>query len=188
MIINHNLNAMNAHRNMNSSVINQGKSMEKLSSGLRINRAGDDVAGLAISEKMRSQIRGLNQASRNVQDGISLIQTAEGALSEVHSISQSSMRELAIQSSNGTYTDDDRVLINQEFEQLKSEIDRVANDTKFSGRKILDGSISGIRIDGQDFKDLIKPGGMNGNLDHIHATPQELAKLGRGEFVCRIFK
>ena len=80
MVINHNLNAMNAHRNMNSSVINQGKSMEKLSSGLRINRAGDDAAGLAISEKMRSQIRGLNQASRNVQDGISLIQTAEGAL------------------------------------------------------------------------------------------------------------
>ena len=182
MVINHNLNAMNAHRNMNSSVINQGKSMEKLSSGLRINRAGDDAAGLAISEKMRSQIRGLNQASRNVQDGISLIQTAEGALSEVHSISQR-MRELAIQSSNGTYTDDDRVLINQEFEQLKSEIDRVANDTEFSGRKILDGSISGIRIDGQDFKDLIIPGGMNGNLDHIHATPQELAKLGRGEFV-----
>ena len=78
MVINHNLNAMNAHRNMNSSVINQGKAMEKLSSGLRINRAGDDAAGLAISEKMRSQIRGLNQASRNVQDGISLIQTAEG--------------------------------------------------------------------------------------------------------------
>ena len=182
MIINHNLNAMNAHRNMSSSVNNQGKSMEKLSSGLRINRAGDDAAGLAISEKMRSQIRGLNQASRNVQDGISLIQTAEGALSEVHSISQR-MRELAIQSSNGTYTDNDRVLINQEFEQLKFEIDRVANDTEFSGRKILDGSISGIRIDGQDFKDLIIPGGMNGNLDYIYATPQELAKLGRGEFV-----
>ncbi len=179
MVINHNLNAMNAHRNMNSSVINQGKSMEKLSSGLRINRAGDDAAGLAISEKMRSQIRGLNQASRNVQDGISLIQTAEGALSEVHSIFRR-MRELAIQSSNGTYTDDDKILINQEFEQLKSEIDRVANDTESSGRKILDGSISGIRIDGQDFKDLIKPGGMNGNLDHIHATPQELAKLGSG--------
>ena len=182
MIINHNMNAMNAHRNMSSSVNNQGKSMEKLSSGLRINRAGDDAAGLAISEKMRSQIRGLNQASRNSQDGISLIQTAEGALSEVHSISQR-MRELAIQSSNGTYTDNDRVLINQEFEQLKFEIDRVANDTEFSGRKILDGSISGIRIDGQDFKDLIIPGGMNGNLDYIYATPQELAKLGRGEFV-----
>ena len=182
MIINHNLNAMNAHRNMSSSTISQGKSMEKLSSGLRINRAADDAAGLAISEKMRSQIRGLNQASRNSQDGISLIQTAEGALSETQAIGQR-MRELAVQSANGTYTDEDRVLINQEFEQLKSEIDRIATDTEFSGRKILDGSISGIRIDGQDFKDLIIPGGMNGNLDHIYATPQELAKLGRGEFV-----
>ena len=96
MIINHNLNAMNAHRNMSSSTISQGKSMEKLSSGLRINRAGDDAAGLAISEKMRSQIRGLNQASRNSQDGISLIQTAEGALSETQAIGQR-MRELAVQ-------------------------------------------------------------------------------------------
>ena len=142
MIINHNLNAMNAHRNMSSSTISQGKSMEKLSSGLRINRAGDDAAGLAISEKMRSQIRGLNQASRNSQDGISLIQTAEGALSETQAIGQR-MRELAVQSANGTYTDEDRVLINQEFEQLKSEIDRIATDTEFSGRKMLNGDMSG---------------------------------------------
>ena len=119
MIINHNLNAMNAHRNMSGATTAQGKSMEKLSSGLRINRAGDDAAGLAISEKMRSQIRGLNQASRNAQDGISMIQTAEGALSETQAIGQR-MRELAVQSANGTYTDEDRALINQEFEQLKS--------------------------------------------------------------------
>ncbi len=95
MVINNNLNAMNAHRNMGSTHINQGKSMEKLSSGLRINKAGDDAAGLAISEKMRSQIRGLNQSSRNAQDGVSMIQTAEGALSETQAISQR-MRELAV--------------------------------------------------------------------------------------------
>ncbi len=106
MIINHNLNAMNAHRNMGANTVNSGKSMEKLSSGLRINRAGDDAAGLAISEKMRGQIRGLDQASRNAQDGISLIQTAEGALNETHSILQR-MRELSVQSSNDTNTNED---------------------------------------------------------------------------------
>ena len=128
MIINHNLNAMNAHRNMGSVNVSQGKAMEKLSSGMRINRASDDAAGLAISEKMRSQIRGLNQASRNAQDGISMIQTAEGALSETQAISQR-MRELAVQSAHGTYTDEDRVLINEEFVQLSKEIDRISNDT-----------------------------------------------------------
>ena len=146
MIINHNLNAMNAHRNMGSTTVSQGKSMEKLSSGLRINRAGDDAAGLAISEKMRSQIRGLNQASRNAQDGISMIQTAEGALSETQAIGQR-MRELAVQSANGTYTDEDRELINQEFNQLKSEIDRIANDTEFNGSKVLNGDKSGEKIE-----------------------------------------
>ena len=123
----------------------QGKAMEKLSSGLRINRAGDDAAGLAISEKMRAQIRGLNQASRNAQDGISMIQTAEGALSETQAISQR-MRELAIQSANGTYTDEDRKLINQEFGQLKKEIDRIASDTEFNGSKVLNGEKSGKDI------------------------------------------
>ena len=98
------MNAMNAQRNMGSLNVQQGKAMEKLSSGMRINRASDDAAGLAISEKMRSQIRGLNQASRNAQDGISMIQTAEGALSETQAIGQR-MRELAVQSANGTYTD-----------------------------------------------------------------------------------
>ena len=145
MIINHNLNALNAHRNMGGVTTQQGKAMEKLSSGLRINRAGDDAAGLAISEKMRAQIRGLNQASRNAQDGISMIQTAEGALSETQAISQR-MRELAIQSANGTYTDEDRKLINQEFGQLKKEIDRIASDTEFNGSKVLNGEKSGKDI------------------------------------------
>ena len=146
MIINHNMNAMNAHRNMGSTTIAQGKAMEKLNSGLRINRAADDAAGLAISEKMRSQIRGLNQASRNAQDGISMIQTAEGALSETQAIAQR-MRELAVQSANGTYTDEDRELINQEFGQLRSEIDRIATDTDFSGSKVLNGEKSGEKIE-----------------------------------------
>ncbi len=136
MIINHNLNAMNAHRNMNSATTAQGKSMEKLSSGLRIVRASDDAAGLSISEKMRSQIRGLTQASRNAQYGISMIQTAEGALSRTHAIGQR-MRELAIQAANGTYMDEDREIINQEFNELKSEIDRIAIDTEFNGSKVI---------------------------------------------------
>lgn len=145
MIINHNLNAMNAHRNMTGTTTAQGKAMEKLSSGLRINRAGDDAAGLAISEKMRSQIRGLDQASRNAQDGISMIQTAEGALSETQAIGQR-MRELAVQSANGTYTDEDRKLIDQEFNQLKSEIDRIATDTEFNGNKVINGNLSSKKI------------------------------------------
>ncbi|WP_456236280.1 flagellin N-terminal helical domain-containing protein, partial [Clostridium nigeriense] len=107
MIINHNMNALNAHRNMTGNTTTAGKSMEKLSSGLRINRAGDDAAGLAISEKMRGQIRGLDQAGRNSQDSISLIQTAEGALNETHSILQR-MRELAVQGANDTNVTVDR--------------------------------------------------------------------------------
>lgn len=142
MIINHNMNAMNAHRNMGMNTVNSGKSMEKLSSGLRINRAGDDAAGLAISEKMRGQIRGLDQASRNAQDGISLIQTAEGALNETHSILQR-MRELAVQSANDTNVSADRGAIQDEMNQLVSEIDRIANNTEFNTQKLLDGSFSG---------------------------------------------
>ncbi|WP_214814120.1 flagellin [Exiguobacterium sp. s196] len=139
MIINHNLNAMNAQRNMSFNTTQTGKAMEKLSSGLRINRAGDDAAGLAISEKMRGQIRGLNQASRNAQDGISMIQTAEGALNETHSILQR-VRELAVQSSNDSNTDEDRTALQDEVKQLKSEIDRIANNTEFNTQKLLDGS------------------------------------------------
>lgn len=142
MIINHNMNAMNAHRNMSMNNVSSGKSMEKLSSGLRINRAGDDAAGLAISEKMRGQIRGLDQASRNAQDGISMIQTAEGALNETHSILQR-MRELAVQSSTDTNVTTDRSAIQDEMNQLVSEIDRIANNTEFNTQKLLDGSFSG---------------------------------------------
>ena len=138
MIINHNMNALNAHRNMISNTSTSGKSMEKLSSGLRINRAGDDAAGLAISEKMRGQIRGLDQASRNAQDGISMIQTAEGALNETHSILQR-MRELSVQSSNDTNNDSDREQIQKEIDQLTSEIDRIAETTEFNTKKLLNG-------------------------------------------------
>ena len=141
MIINHNLNSMNAHRNMSFNTTNTGKAMEKLSSGLRINRAGDDAAGLAISEKMRGQIRGLDQASRNAQDGISLIQTAEGALNETHSILQR-MRELSVQSSNGTATDSDRTALQDELNQLTSEINRVGNTTEFNTQKVLNGGMA----------------------------------------------
>jgi len=136
MIINHNLNAMNAHRNMAMNNVSAGKSMEKLSSGLRINKAGDDAAGLAISEKMRGQIRGLDQASRNAQDGISLIQTAEGALNETHSILQR-MRELAVQGASDTNVGEDRDQIGKEVVQLQSEIDRIANQTEFNTKKLL---------------------------------------------------
>lgn len=138
MIINHNMNALNAHRNMNVNNTAAGKSMEKLSSGLRINRAGDDAAGLAISEKMRGQIRGLTQASRNASDGISMIQTAEGALNESQNILQR-MRELSVQSSNDTNTAADRQSIQKEIEQLTEEIDRIGNNTEFNTQSLLKG-------------------------------------------------
>ena len=138
MIINHNMNALNAHRNMNVNNTAAGKSMEKLSSGLRINRAGDDAAGLAISEKLRGQIRGLTQASRNASDGISMIQTAEGALNESQNILQR-MRELSVQSSNDTNTAADRESIQKEIEQLTEEIDRIGNNTEFNTQSLLKG-------------------------------------------------
>lgn len=143
MIINHNLPAINAHRQMGINNSALSKSLEKLSSGLGINRASDNAAGLAISEKMRGQISGLDQASKNAQDGISLIQTAEGALNETHSILQR-MRELSVQSANGTYQDEvDRTNIQKEVDALKSEIDRIATSTHYNGIKLLDGSLSG---------------------------------------------
>ncbi len=137
MIINHNLNAMNSHRQMGINTSAAGKAMEKLSSGLRINRAGDDAAGLAISEKMRAQVRGLDQASRNAQDGISLIQTAEGGLNETHAILQR-MRELAVQSANDTNdVTTDRAALQSEVDQLLTEVDRIAKDTKFNGKALI---------------------------------------------------
>jgi flagellin len=146
MIINHNMGALNANRNMNINSTAAGKSMEKLSSGMRINRAGDDAAGLAISEKMRGQIRGLDQASANAQDGISMIQTAEGALNETHSILQR-MRELAVQSSSDTNTTDDRAEIQLENAKLIEEIDRIATTTQFNGQNLLDAT-GGAGTDG----------------------------------------
>ncbi|OIK11425.1 flagellin [Bacillus sp. MUM 13] len=140
MQINHNLAALNTFNKLNSATNAQSKSMEKLSSGLRINRAGDDAAGLAISEKMRGQIRGLDQSSKNAQDGISLIQTAEGALNETHDILQR-MRELAVQSSNDTNTDADRKEMQKEISQLKDEVNRISTDTEFNTKKLLNGSV-----------------------------------------------
>ena len=130
---------MNTFRQLNMNTTNGARSLEKLSSGLRINKAADDAAGLAISEKMRGQIRGLDQAARNAQDGISMIQTAEGALNETHSILQR-MRELAVQSSNGTATDNDRAAIQSEIDQLVGEVDKIGNSTEFNTMKLLDGS------------------------------------------------
>ncbi len=138
MRINHNIAAMNTYRQLTGNNSATSKSLEKLSSGLKINRAGDNAAGLAISEKMRGQIRGLDQASTNANDGISLIQTAEGALNETHSILQR-MRELAVQSSNDTNTDDDRQEIQKEINQLTQEIDRISSDTEFNTQKLLNG-------------------------------------------------
>jgi len=142
MRINHNISALNTYNKLSSNTAATSKSLEKLSSGLAINRAGDNAAGLAISEKMRGQIRGLDQASANANDGISLIQTAEGALNETHSILQR-MRELSVQSSNDTNTDDDRAEIQKEIVQLNSEIDRIADDTTFNTKKLLSGNLGG---------------------------------------------
>jgi flagellin len=142
MRINHNIAALNTHRQLGGANNAQMKSMEKLSSGLRINRAGDDAAGLAISEKMRGQIRGLEMAGKNAQDGISLIQTAEGALNETHAILQR-MRELAVQGGNDTNVTADRTAIQDELNQLMSEIDRIADTTEFNTQNLLGGSFSG---------------------------------------------
>jgi len=143
MIINHNVSALNAYRNLTMTDRAMSRSLERLSSGLRINRAADDAAGLAISEKMRAQIRGLNQAIANAQDGISLIQTAEGALNETHDILQR-MRELAVQAANDTLTASDRQNIQQEIDQLIVEIDRIGNTTEFNTKKLLDGTSSAL--------------------------------------------
>ena len=142
MIVQHNMSAMNANRMLGITNSSLAKSTEKLSSGYKINRAADDAAGLSISEKMRSQIRGLNKASDNAQDGISLIQTAEGALNESHSILQR-MRELSVQASNGTETDDDREAVQKEISQLQDELTRISSTTEFNTMKLLDGSLGG---------------------------------------------
>lgn len=141
MRINHNIAALNTYRQLSTASGAQSKSMEKLSSGMRINRAGDDAAGLAISEKMRGQIRGLDQASKNAQDGISLIQTAEGALNETHSILQR-MRELAVQGANDTNVTQDRDAIQEELDALATEITRIGNTTEFNKQTLLNGDLA----------------------------------------------
>ncbi|WP_346216591.1 flagellin [Caldifermentibacillus hisashii] len=147
MRINHNIAALNTYRQLGNANNAQMKSMEKLSSGLRINKAGDDAAGLAISEKMRGQIRGLDMASKNAQDGISLIQTAEGGLNEVHSILQR-MRELAVQSSNDTNVAADRTALNNEFTQLAEELERIKDKSTFNTQDLFKGSSGTVNSSG----------------------------------------
>ncbi|CDE53215.1 flagellin [Roseburia sp. CAG:303] len=165
MVVQHNLTAMNANRQLGIVTNNQAKATEKLSSGYKINRAGDDAAGLSISEKMRSQIRGLNKASTNAEDGVSLIQTAEGALNETHSILQR-MNELATQAANDTNTSTDRKAIKAELTALTSELNRIASTTQFNTMNLLDGTFTGKNLQvgalsGQ--KIAISISGMNAN-------------------------
>lgn len=145
MVVQHNLTAMNSNRMLGLTTKTQAKSTEKLSSGYKINRAADDAAGLSISEKMRRQIRGLTQASQNAQDGISAVQTAEGALTEVHDMLQR-MNELAVKAANGTNQSEDQNFIQKEMDQLIEEIDRVAQTTTFNEKNLLDGSFSGVAL------------------------------------------
>lgn len=154
MVVQHNLTAMNSNRQLGITSALQAKSSEKLSSGYKINRAADDAAGLTISEKMRSQVRGLNRASDNAQDGISLIQVAEGALNETHSILQR-MNELAVQAANDTNTESDRGAIQQEINQLTSEIDRIQCTTQFNTQNLLDGNFSEKKLHVGALKDQV---------------------------------
>ena len=160
MVVQHNMQAMNANRMLNITTTQQSKSTEKLSSGYRINRAADDAAGLSISEKMRKQIRGLDQASTNAQDGVSAVQTAEGALTEVHSMLQR-MNELAVQAANGTNSESDRQSIQDEIDQLTTEIDRVAETTKFNETYLLKGNAAG---NVKDMKVAAHDAGLAGKL------------------------
>ena len=156
MRINTNINAMIATNQMTKNTALAGSSMEKLSTGLRITKAGDDAAGLAVSEKMRAQIRGMEQAERNVQDGISLVQTAEGALEEAGNIAQR-MRELGIQAGNSTLSNDDRTKIQEELKQLQEEMVQIGKETKFNGNNLLDGSNANFTIQagaGTEIRDI----------------------------------
>ncbi|MCL2478701.1 MAG: flagellin, partial [Treponema sp.] len=141
MIINHNMSALYANRMLGITTADVAKSIEKLSSGMRINRAGDDASGLAVSEKMRSQIRGLNQAGQNIQNGVSFIQTTEGYLQETTDILQR-LRELSVQSANGIYTDEDRMQIQVEVSQLVDEVNRIASHAQFNGMNLLTGAFA----------------------------------------------
>jgi flagellin len=165
--INQNIAAMNSYRNLSVTDGQMSKSLEKLSSGFRINRAADDAAGLAISEKLRSQVTGLNTASSNAQNAISLVQTAEGALNESHSILQR-MRELAVQSANDTNTNTDRVQIQKEVSALTTELTRISDTTEFNGKKLLDGTFTGT----------FQIGANSGQTLSVSITDQDAAALG----------
>lgn len=176
MRINNNIPALNTHRMLNINTNGLEKALEKLSSGKRINKAADDAAGLAISQKMEAQIRGLRQASRNALDGISLIQTAEGALNEVHAMLQR-MRELAVQGANGVYAEDDLEAIANELKELTEQIDKIANDTEFNGIPLLQGNLS---------SDKVEDDGASGEIDpylklHIGANKDQTIEIDMSE-------
>jgi flagellin len=180
MIINTNVPALNTYRQMSTNQNNVQGSMEKLSSGLRINRAGDDAAGLAISEKMRAQVRGLDQASRNAQDGISMIQTAEGAIGETQNILQR-MRELATQAANDTNVAVDRNEIQKEINELTSEINRISNTTEFNTQKMLSGGVNGVANSsngGTSFTSTFQIGANNGQSMEIEIMNMSAEALG----------
>ena len=170
MVVQHNMSALNTNRQLSISTNTLSKSTEKLSSGYKINRAGDDAAGLTISEKMRSQIKGLNKASDNAQNGVSLVQTAEGALNEAHSILQR-MNELATQAANDTNTTSDRTAIQQEMDQLASEIDRISSTTQFNTQNLLSGGYS---------KKNLQVGALKGQKISITISKMSAASLGLG--------
>ena len=172
MVVQHNLQAANTNRQLGITTSAQAKSTEKLSSGYKINRAADDAAGLSISEKMRSQIRGLNKASSNAQDGVSLVQTAEGALNETHSILQR-MNELATQAANGTNTSVDRSAIRAELDQLTSEINRIQSTTQFNTMNLLDGTFSGT-----DNKMKLQVGALSGQSIDFSIANMYATKIG----------
>lgn len=172
MVVQHNLQAANTNRQLGITTSAQAKSTEKLSSGYKINRAADDAAGLSISEKMRSQIRGLNKASSNAQDGVSLVQTAEGALNETHSILQR-MNELATQAANGTNTSVDRSAIRAELDQLTSEINRIQSTTQFNTMNLLDGTFSGATN-----KMKLQVGALSGQFIDFSIANMSASKIG----------
>ena len=177
LVINTNVASLNAQRNLGTSQIELNRSMQRLSSGLRVNSAKDDAAGLAISDRMTSQIRGLNQAVRNANDGISMAQTAEGALQETTNLLQR-MREISVQSANDTNTDSDRASLDAEFQQLKEEIDRISSTTAFNNQVLLDGSFSGAG------KAAIFHVGANASqIISLNVAAANTGALGSGKFV-----
>lgn len=171
MVVQHNMTAANANRMLGVTTSSQAKATEKLSSGYKINRAADDAAGLTISEKMRSQIRGLTQASKNSQDGISCVQTAEGALNEVEDMLQR-MNELAVKAKNGTNTSEDKDAIQAEMDQLNDEIDRVQSSTQFNNQNLLDGSFSGKNL---------QVGANSGNTITLSISDMKASAIGVGK-------